>query len=68
MGEAVQGLVEGDDLICGQRQRHLYRIEIHPLQGPAVFEPLLAPGRLDEDAPHRLRGHGDEVVLVGEPV
>ena len=63
--EPGQGFVKGEDVIVGQRGRSVG--QLHPLERPAVLAPLLAPRRLDQDAPHGL-GRGGEEVAAAVPV
>ena len=61
-GEALQGLVQGQQLLG--RPAGLEGVEVRVLAAPAtaVLHPALAAGVLDQDAAHGLGGRGEEVA------
>ena len=63
--EPGQGFVQREDVIRGHGRRSVG--QLHPLEHPAVLPAVLAPRRLNKDAPHGL-GRGGEEVAAAVPV
>ena len=61
--QAIEGLVEGDELVIGGRGREAVGIEFLPVSVAAALDGLAAAGLLDEDAPDRLGRGGEEMAF-----
>jgi hypothetical protein len=62
-GEAIEGLVEGDELVIGDGGRDAVGIEVLPVSVAAALDGLTPAGLLDEDAPDRLGRRGEEMAF-----
>ena len=52
------------DVVVGRFDHGLGLVQVQPPAGPAVLVAALAAGVLHEDAPHGLRGCGEEVAAA----
>src|SRR5262249_58838879 len=64
--EPGQGLVEGEQVLAGFRDGHLFgdSVEVAPGEVAAAFAPTLAAGILNQDAAHGLGSRGEEVAAA----
>ena len=61
-GQAVDLLVQGQELVRGDRRAEIQVIEVDASPVTSPLLPALAAGPLDEDASHRLGGGGEEMA------
>jgi len=62
LGELLQGLVQGQDFLCGAAGQQGVEVGGVALPAAAALETALAPRLLDQDAAHGRGGRGEEMA------
>src|SRR5262245_56228960 len=64
LGKLAQGFVEGQQAVIGRQLDAVVFLQLAPPSPAAMFQAVLAPGAIEEDAAHGLGGRREEVAAV----